>query len=127
MHQYRYADPGSIATYEPALSRSNPININVFKAIVNAKQAGSLPARFARSGQQILKSRDNYWTKPNTHTMNGATASPGSIFPTRIFFISNRLLIPSPNKMTPPVAVSSFIMEGETIEFNCAASRLIPP
>ena len=60
-------------------------------------------------------------------TINGATASAGRRFPTRIFLISSRLLIASPIKITPPAAVISFIIAGVASVFNCAASRLMPP
>src|SRR6185503_19843611 len=69
----------------------------------------------------------NVWMTFKSHTTSGATPRAGSIFPTLIFLISNKLLIYNPNSITPPVAVNSFIMDGVTIASNCPASKLMPP
>ena len=64
---------------------------------------------------------------PSIHTMSGAITNAGRKFPTRIFLISNKLLMPSPTRITPPVAVISFIIGSLMMELSAPASRLIPP
>jgi len=41
-----------------------------------------------------------FYNFPKTQTINGATTKAGKKFPTRIFLISNKLLIAKPNNMT---------------------------
>ena len=81
----------------------------------------------SRLNTKNTKGSKESYKRLNIQTIKGAIARAGNIFPTRIFLISSKLEIANPNKITPPVAVSSFIMEGVTIAFNCAAKRLMPP
>src|SRR5258706_6531837 len=68
-----------------------------------------------------------FYRRLKIHTINGAIASAGRKFPTRIFLISNRLLIANPKSSTPPVAVNSFIIGLVMIVLSCAAHTLLPP
>jgi hypothetical protein len=64
-------------------------------------------------------------TRLRMYTNKGAMAIAGSKFPTRIFLISNIILMPTPIKRIPPVAVSSFIIETLMMASSLPASRFI--
>jgi hypothetical protein len=64
-------------------------------------------------------------TRLRMYTNKGAMTKAGRKFPTRIFVISNRLLMPTPIKIIPPEAVCSFIIATLMMASSLPASRLI--